>query len=102
MRKYGVCHKTALAYHPHTNGQAKISNKEIKIILEKMVNGSRKDWAKKIDDTLWAHRIAFKMLMGMSPYRLVFEKGLSPTSGARTQGLLCNQKVQYRYESSWQ
>ena len=52
LRKYGVWHRTALAYHPHTNGQAEVSNREIKSILEKTVNSSKKDWAKKIDDAL--------------------------------------------------
>ena len=52
LLKYGVRHKIALAYHPHTNGQAKVSNKKIKTILKKTMNGSRKDWAKKINDAL--------------------------------------------------
>ena len=52
LRKYGVQHCTSLAYHPQTNGQAKVSNREIKSILEKTVNSSKKDWAKKIDDVL--------------------------------------------------
>ena len=43
LRKYGVRHRTALAYHPQTNGQAEVSNKEIKSILEKTVNSSKKD-----------------------------------------------------------
>ena len=42
LDKYGVTHKVALAYHPQTNGQAEISNREIKQILEKTVNTSRK------------------------------------------------------------
>ena len=52
LRKYGVRHQTALAYHPQTNGQAEVSNREIKSILEKTVNILKKDWAKKIDDAL--------------------------------------------------
>ena len=74
LRKYGVWHQTALAYHPQTNGQAEVSNREIKSILEKIVNSSKKDWAKKIDDALWAYRTAFKTPLGMSQFRLVFRK----------------------------
>ena len=43
MSKYGVKHVMGLAYHPQSNGQAEISNREIKNILEKTVNASRKD-----------------------------------------------------------
>ncbi|KAL4271223.1 hypothetical protein GQ457_13G011960 [Hibiscus cannabinus] len=35
--RYGVRHRIATAYHPQTNGQAEISNREIKQILEKTV-----------------------------------------------------------------
>ena len=51
-----------------------MSNREIKSILEKTVNSSKKDWAKKIDNALWAYRTSFKTPLGMSPFRLVFEK----------------------------
>ncbi|XP_073153674.1 uncharacterized protein [Henckelia pumila] len=53
-------HRVACAYHPQTNGQAEISNREIKQILEKTVNTNWKDWAIKLDDALWAYRTAFK------------------------------------------
>ena len=43
LHKYGVRHRTSLAYHPQSNGQAEVSNREIKYILEKTVNSSRKD-----------------------------------------------------------
>ena len=58
MSRYGIKHMMGLAYHPQSNGQAEIFNGEIKKILEKTVNASRKDWSIKLDDTLWAHRTA--------------------------------------------
>ena len=45
MKKYGVIHKVALPYHPQTNGQVELANREIKQILEKTVNHDRKDWS---------------------------------------------------------
>ena len=74
LQKYGVRHRTSLAYHPQSNGQAKVSNREIKSILEKTVNNSRKDWSKKIEDALWAYCTAFKTPLGMSPFRIVYGK----------------------------
>ena len=55
LAKYGVKHRVSLAYHPQSNGQVEVSNREIKKILEKVVNMTRKDWANKIDDSLWAY-----------------------------------------------
>ena len=74
MQKYGVVHKVALPYHPQTNGQAELANREIKQILEKTVNPDRKDWSSRLLDALWAYRTAYKTQLGMSPYRLVYGK----------------------------
>ena len=71
MRRYNVNHRITTAYHPQTNGQAEVSNREIKRILEKVVCPSRKDWSLKLDEALWAYRTTYKTLLGMSLFQWV-------------------------------
>ena len=40
LTKYGVKHKVATPYHPQTSGQVELANREIKIILMKVVNSN--------------------------------------------------------------
>ncbi|RDX84685.1 hypothetical protein CR513_34231, partial [Mucuna pruriens] len=39
-----------------------------------MTNPNRKDWSRLLEDTFWAHRIAYQTSLGMSPYQIVFGK----------------------------
>lgn len=74
MAKYGVKHKVVTAYHPQSSGKVEVSNREIKRILEKLVNPSRKDWLKHLDNSLWAYITTYKTPLGRSLYRLIHGK----------------------------
>ncbi|GJW51655.1 reverse transcriptase domain-containing protein [Tanacetum coccineum] len=72
MSKYGVTYHLAIAYHPQTSGQVKVSNRGSKRILERTVGENRALWSDKLDDALWAFRTAFKTPIGCTPYKLVY------------------------------
>nr|GEW53073.1 reverse transcriptase domain-containing protein [Tanacetum cinerariifolium] len=74
MLKYGVTHRLATAYHPQTSGQVEVSNRGLKRILERIVGENRASCSDKLNDALWAFRIAFKTPIGCTPYKLVYEK----------------------------
>jgi hypothetical protein len=48
--------------------------KQIKNILQKIVNQMGRSWRSKLSEALWAYQNAYKMLIGMTPYQLVYEK----------------------------
>ncbi|XP_040956114.1 uncharacterized protein [Gossypium hirsutum] len=77
-----------MTYHPQTNGQAESSNKEIKGLLEKIVKPNKKDWSQRFNEALWAVRMAYKMPIVMSPYRVVFGKA-------------CHLLVELEHRSFW-
>nr|GFA94813.1 reverse transcriptase domain-containing protein [Tanacetum cinerariifolium] len=74
MQKFGVTYRLATPYHPQTSGQAEVSNRGLKRILERAVGENRASWSDKLDDALWPFRTAYKTLIGFTPYKLVYGK----------------------------
>ena len=54
MRKYTRTHKLSTLYHSQISGQVEVSNRQIKLILEKIMSQNQKDWSTKLVDVLWA------------------------------------------------
>jgi hypothetical protein len=84
----GVDHQIATPYHRQTSSQAETSNKQIKNILQNVVNQMGKSWRSKFNEALWAYRMAYKTLIGMTPYQLVY-------------GKTCHLPVELEHKSFW-
>ncbi|CAA7054280.1 unnamed protein product [Microthlaspi erraticum] len=98
LKKYGVKHKVATPYHPQTSGQVEVSNKQIKGILRTIVGVTKKDWAVKLDDALWAYRTAYKTPIGRTPFSLLYGKSCHLPVEIEYRALLGNQTAQLRHQ----
>jgi ClpP class serine protease len=52
LMKHGICRNVATPYHQQTSGQAETSNKQIKNILQKMVDEMGTAWKDRLPDAL--------------------------------------------------
>lgn len=60
LTKHGFKDKVTSPYHPQNNGFAEVSNREIKDILDKIMNVSRTNSDQKVTNALWAYTTIFK------------------------------------------
>ncbi|GJT47582.1 reverse transcriptase domain-containing protein [Tanacetum coccineum] len=74
MKRYGVNHRFSTSYHPQTSGQVENTNIALKRILEKTIKDNPAIWSRKLDDSLWAFRTAYKTPTGTTPYKLIYGK----------------------------
>ncbi|GJV16037.1 reverse transcriptase domain-containing protein [Tanacetum coccineum] len=88
LHKYGMTHKLSTAYHPQSNGQTEVTNRDIKRILERLIGYNPKDWSEKLNDALWAFRTAYKTPTGCTLFRLVYGKA-------------CHLPVEIKHKAYW-
>ena len=100
LKKYNVTHKVSTPYHPQTSGQAEVSNREIKQILEKTVGPTRKDWSLRLDDALWASYNLQNTNWDVSISAHLWKTMPSPR-GIGAQSTLGSQNVQYGHRCGW-
>ena len=48
MKEYDIKHQKSSPYHPQTNGQAEVTNREIEAILIKTVHLHHRDWSNRV------------------------------------------------------
>nr|GEV25246.1 reverse transcriptase domain-containing protein [Tanacetum cinerariifolium] len=71
---YGVMLVNVKAKYRNTSVQVEVSNRGLKRILERTIGENHASWSGKLDDALWAFRIAFKTPIECTPDKLVYEK----------------------------
>ena len=72
MKKYMIHHGTSSPYHPHTNGQVEITNKEIQSIFTKIVAIHKRDWVTWLPEAIWAYRTTWKSTTRFTPFELLY------------------------------
>lgn len=69
--QFKIIHLHSTPYRPKANGVVEAANKEIKKILQKMVEGSRQ-WHEKLPFALLGYRTTVCTSVGATPYSLVY------------------------------
>ena len=70
----GCCIDLLYLITPKLVVKSRCQTGNLKVILEKTVHKSRKNWSDKLNDALWAYMTAFKILIGTKPFRHIYGK----------------------------
>ena len=72
LEEFMVVQKRSAPYHAQANGQAESSNKTLSTALTTIVSESQTDWEQKLSYVLWAYQTAYKIMVGTTPFDLVY------------------------------
>nr|GEW52754.1 reverse transcriptase domain-containing protein [Tanacetum cinerariifolium] len=82
-----------------TSGQVEVSNHGLKRILERAVGENRASWSDKLDDALWAFRIAYKTPIGSGDHRKVQINELNELRDQAYENSLIYEKTKRLHDS---
>lgn len=71
LKKETLTHYKSSSYRSQTNGAVEAASKNVKVILEKMVD-TYQDWPEKLPYTLCGSRTSIIMSTGATPFSLVY------------------------------
>ncbi|KAM3395988.1 hypothetical protein P3S68_004994 [Capsicum galapagoense] len=84
-QQFKIVHRNSTPYRPKANGVAEAANKNIKKILQKMVQGSRQ-WHENLPFALLSYRTTIRTSIGATPYLLVYgTEAVIPAEWFKTQ-----------------
>ena len=69
-----IQHKKSTLYHPQANGTVEVFNKLLEHALTKVCNANHDDSYLNISVFLWEYRTTCKILVGQTPFKLVYGK----------------------------
>ena len=70
VRGNNIDHRRTTANHPQSNGQVERTNRTIKDMLRKLINGNRSRWEDELAACLWAIRTNVSSATNRSPFML--------------------------------
>ena len=72
LGEFMVIHKKSNPYLPQANGQAERTNKILCTVLKKIVSETKTDWELKLPSILWSYSVAYKIVIGTTPFNMVY------------------------------
>ena len=67
LKKYGIQHHHSSPYKPQTNAAVEATNKNLKVIIQKMIDNYRY-WPNKLHFALWGYQTTIRTSTGATPF----------------------------------